>query len=507
MGIDLEHSTLRIRRTPLVDGSGGIEDAQLVVLVGHATGRRYIVAADLELGRGPESPVEILDDGVSRRHARISRGEHGYTIEDLGSRNGTFVNGQRVDSHPLRFGDKIAVGSRTVMLFANRDRFEQQRTQAQKLQALGQLAGGIAHDFNNLLGVVLANASHLRGMPRLEESVVRSSLAEVETAARRAVDLTRQLLAFARSSQRQHLPMSIADVVDDARRLLSRTLHRSVEISADVERELAAVGDASAVLQVLMNLCINAGDAMLDGGTLEITARAAQVSVDEISSAELLTPGRYIALTVRDSGEGIDPDVLPRIFEPFFTTKPRGQGTGLGLATAHAVVRDHGGSIRVQSVLGGGTTFTVLLPAATGQLQRKSDLVLTDEITLSAVVLLADDEELVRSSAARVLEHAGMEVILAGDGVDAVERFEESADRIELVIMDLDMPRLDGERAFAKIHANRADVPVLISSGYVGSERETALRDAGVDGILSKPYDSRTLMQAVANVLRAQRRK
>ncbi len=301
--------------------------------------------------------------------------------------------------------------------------------------------------------------------------------------------------------------MSIADVVDDASKLLSRTLHRSVEISVDVEPNIAAVGDASAVLQVLMNLCINAGDAMLDGGALEITARAAHVCVDEISSAELLTPGRYVALTVRDTGAGIDPDVLPRIFEPFFTTKPRGRGTGLGLATAHAVVRDHGGAIRVQSTLGGGTTFTVLLPAATGQLQRGSDAALTDEITLSAVVLLADDEELVRSSAARVLEHAGMEVILAQDGVDAVERFEESAERIELVIMDLDMPRMDGERAFSQIHAKRAEVPVLISSGYVGSEREMALRDAGVDGILSKPYDSRTLMQAVANVLRAQRRK
>jgi len=502
VGETFEHSTLRIRRTPSMERvrSPDVDDAQLVVLVGHASGRRYVVGSEIELGRGSGSPIELLDDGVSRQHARVRRTGDGYTIEDLGSRNGTFVNGERITEATLNFGDKIAVGSRTVLLFANRDRFEDQRIQAQKLQALGQLSGGIAHDFNNLLGVALANTTHLQELQKqgpVSDETLRSALADIETAARRAVDLTRQLLAFARSGQRRHETVSLSNVVADAERLLRRTLHRSIELETTVADTLAVVGDPSQLLQVLMNLCINAGDAMPEGGLLSIEVRRASYPEVDLGGTDLLSNGDVAVLRVVDEGVGMDAAVRARAFEPFFTTKPRGKGTGLGLATVHAIVRDHGGHIRLDSVQGQGTTFEVLLPCGASRPEIDPRNTTRTGLQLSGVVLLADDETLVRTATRRVLEHAGLEVIEACDGAQAVDLYSSNADRVDLVILDLDMPQMDGEQAFRRLHALAPELPVLISSGYIDGDRERALRDAGVDGLLPKPYDSSALLKAV----------
>lgn len=481
-----------------------VEDAQLVVLVGHASGRRYVVGTEIELGRGSGSPIELLDDGVSRRHARVRKTPAGYTIEDLGSRNGTFVNGERIDDATLNFGDKIAVGSRTVLLFANRDRFEDQRIQAQKLQALGQLSGGIAHDFNNLLGVVLANTTHLQelqGGPGVSSGIpedrLRASLADIETAARRAVDLTRQLLAFARSGQRRHEMVSLSTVVADAERLLRRTLDRSIELETTVEDALLVVGDPSQLLQVLMNLCINAGDAMPNGGALRISVGRASSSDVDLDGTDMVSIGDVAVLRVVDEGVGMDATVRARAFEPFFTTKPRGKGTGLGLATAHAIVRDHGGHIRLDSAVGQGTTFEVILPCGDGRPTVAPPNTTRTGVQLHGVVLLADDETLVRTATRRVLEHAGLEVIEACDGAQAVDMYSSNTDRVDLVILDLDMPRMNGEQAFRRLHALAPELPVLISSGYIDGGRERSLREAGVDGLLHKPYDSSALLEAV----------
>lgn len=503
VGESFDHSTLRIRRTPALERvrDPTVDDAQLVVLVGHASGRRYVVGPEIALGRGSGSPIELLDDGVSRHHARVRRTDSGYTIEDLDSRNGTFVNGERITKSALNFGDKIAVGSRTVLLFANRDRFEDQRIQAQKLQALGQLSGGIAHDFNNLLGVVLANTTHLQGLQKqgpIADDRLRASLADIETASRRAVDLTRQLLAFARSGQRRHETVSLASVVEDAERLLRRTLHRSIELETRVEEDITVVGDPSQLLQILMNLCINAGDAMPEGGGLSIEVRRASHPEVDLGGTDLLTHGDVAALRVIDEGLGMDAGVRARVFEPFFTTKPRGKGTGLGLATVHAIVRDHGGHIRVESESGEGTTFEVLLPCGSSRPEVDPRHTSRTGVHLRGVVLLADDESLIRAASQRVLQHAGLEVIEACDGAQAVDLYSSNADRVDLIILDLDMPHMDGEQAFHRLHALAPNVPILISSGYIDGERERSLREAGVDGLLHKPYDSVALLKAVA---------
>jgi CheY-like chemotaxis protein len=286
--------------------------------------------------------------------------------------------------------------------------------------------------------------------------------------------------------------------------LLRRTLHRSIEIRSEAAEGLAVIGDPSQLLQVLMNLCINAGDAMPTGGRLTIEADHVVLDPNDIGEDEIHTPGAYVRIRVRDDGIGMAPEIRDRIFEPFFTTKPRGKGTGLGLATAHAIVRDHGGHIAVETEPGTGTTFEVLLPAAS-ELPQAGPRRLTDETLppLRGVVLLADDEELVRAATGRVLQHAGLEVLTACDGQDALDVFAANADRIDIVLLDLDMPYLDGEQVYARLHALMPSLRVIISSGYLDCEREAKLRHAGVDGILYKPYDSLTLMQAVAKVLGA----
>ena len=497
---DTESATLRVHRRPS-DEDFGDPEAHLVVLVGHAMGRRYRLADEMVVGRGADSPIEILDDGVSRRHCALRRNGTGWEIEDLSSRNGTYVNGDRIDKRKLEFGDKIAVGSQTVLLFTSRDRFEDQRLQAQKLQALGQLAGGIAHDFNNLLGVVLANVTHLLSLHELHHDQARRSLTEVETAARRAVDLTNQLLAFARSGRRQHKATSTAALIGDATRLLRRTLHRSILVESDAPTNLAVAGDASQLLQVLMNLCINAGDAMPEGGRLSIRAWQQAVHGGD-TGLELLMPGDYVLIEVADTGHGMDEKTRARVFEPFFTTKPKGKGTGLGLATAFAIVRDHGGQIAVQSQPGAGASFTVYLPQSSAQV-AKPERVTQERVAsaLACTVLVADDEELVRYATQRVIQHAGGVVLTACDGAEAVEEFRRRQDEIDLVILDLDMPQLNGEQAFLQIHALAPQKPVLISSGYVLREREASLRAIGVHGFLHKPYDSVTLVSTIAKVL------
>jgi CheY-like chemotaxis protein len=224
----------------------------------------------------------------------------------------------------------------------------------------------------------------------------------------------------------------------------------------------------------------------------------------------MLAPlGDVVVVTIEDTGVGMDEQVLHRAFEPFFTTKPRGVGTGLGLATARAIARDHGGHIGVRSEVGRGTTVFLVLPLRQGSTGVREARTIDEQAPLSGTVLVADDEELVRNATQRVLQHAGLEVVTAADGEQAVELFTAHPDRFDVVILDLDMPGLDGEQVFQRLRELDPGVRVLISSGYLDREREGTLRAAGIDGILDKPYDSLTLLRAVANFIRdgQQRRK
>jgi len=383
---------------------------RLVVLMGDQRGRRYRLEGEaFVLGRAEGCEIQLDDTRISRRHARVFReGEHWY-IEDLDSRNGTLVGGEEITAPTrLSLGDRIQLSGQTLLLFTRQDPMEDLLLHRQQMEVIGHLAAGIAHDFNNLLNVIATSAAHLDALPRdttLDDRSVRACLADIDAASERAAELTGRLLKIARRRERPRDPEEqIADVTviaQDALNLLRRTFDQSIAIESDVGEDLAVRGDRAALNQLIMNLCINARDAMPEGGTLTLTVRRDDGGGDR--------PGQ-VSIEVADTGVGMDDDTRQRVFEPFFTTKRKGAGSGLGLATAYEVVTNLGGSIDVESTPGQGSTFRIRLPEATardpGAGRRRRRRISTWDSRQapkdSGRILVVDDQELVRKSISRL---------------------------------------------------------------------------------------------------------
>ncbi len=477
---------------------GGDPAAQLVILVGPDAGHRFPVHDDIVIGRDADVGVIVQDDGVSRRHSAIRRNAGGeFIIEDLGSRNGTFVNGVRIGTAPLHSGDKVAIGSTTILLFTRHDRYEEQVLQAQKLHLLGQLAGGIAHDFNNLIVTVLGNVTYLKDKPA-PASELADCLDEIEAAARRAAELTGQLMSFARPQRRVREAVVLERLVAEVVGLLRRTVPRSLEIVTDIPPDLAVVGDPAQLLQVLMNGCVNAKQAMPTGGVLRIEASALP---------GLPNGGPLVRIVVEDTGVGMDAATLAAAFQPFFTTKAKGEGTGLGLATAYRIVQAHGGDVTLTSEVGVGTRLIVSLPAAKAGETGPVAIEAPQRARLSGRALLVDDEPLVRNTTRRILERFGLVVVIAVDGLDAVEVHASATDSFDVAIVDLDMPNLDGEQAIARMRARDPKLTVIVASGHSDAERERRLMAAGRTTMLNKPFDADRLWRQVASALGVTQRK
>lgn len=381
-----------------------------------------------------------------------------------------------------------------------RRQLEDQLRQAQKMEALGQLAGGIAHDFNNLLTAVLGNL----GMVRLPPDDPNTALIRtVEQAAGRAADLTRKLLGYARRNQLLLAPtrpeVLIAEVVD----ILRHTLDPRIEIVVAVETDSIVEADATLINQALINLCLNARDAMPNGGTL--TLAADDIRLDGELPHPDARPGAYVRLTVSDTGLGISEEIRNRLFEPFFTTKSVGKGTGLGLPMVHGIMKQHEGFVTMDSTPGSGASFSLYLPAA-GALARpesspsrpESPLQSTPPPPRNSTILIVDDEDMIRNLGRSILEADGFKVLEAGDGVDAVDLFERERDRISLVLLDMTMPRLSGRDAFQQMRQIDPGVRVLFSSGY--SPEDVSEID-GSAGLLTKPYRPNDLLVAVRKAL------
>jgi two-component system, cell cycle sensor histidine kinase and response regulator CckA len=496
MGHDPQMSTLRTpsgpRRAARTRQNSSVQQAALlVVLVGPDAGKRITVGDGVIVGRDVDGRGLIIDEGVSRRHMRVSRQADGsHLVEDLGSRNGTYVNGQRVEAAPLQSGDKVAVGSGTILLFTRNDRYEEQVVRAQKMQALGQLAGGVAHDFNNLVLAILGNVDYLKTRDHDAPPDVTECLGEIETAARRAAQLTRQLLSFARKRESVMEPVDIPALVHEATSLLRRTLPRNVELVADVTPGLGVMGDSAQLLQVLINAGINAGQAMPTGGRLGIRAERFSMHGDTMPIG--LTPGRYVRIEIDDSGMGMDADTLSRAFQPFFSTKPDGEGTGLGLSTAQSVVRDHGGEIDIRSRVGEGTRVSVYLPAS----EPSRPLHLAADAPLSAldgVVLLVDEEPLVRNTARRLLQSFGIDALVAADAVEASVLIERRGPAIDLVVFGDELPGSTLESLVADLRQWVPNAELVVSTSKTEPERMEQLEQLGVLGLLRKPYGARAL--------------
>ena len=483
--------------------------ASLVVLVGPDAGRKLTVGDSIEIGRDVAGEGLLSDDGASRRHARVERmSDDGFRVTDLGSRNGTFVNGAKIKELSLHSGDKIAVGARTILLFTRYDRYEAHILQQQKMQALGQLAGGIAHDFNNLLAAVLGNVSYLSASRTPSQNEVDECLAEIEIAARRAAELTRHLLDYAREREASLLPVAISRMLDEATRLLRRALPRRIEVQTEVEPELWVMGDAALLLQVVMNAGINAGQAMPEGGALKIRVDRTTVDSHSDTGRAELSKGRYIRIRITDGGVGMDEATLQRVFHPFFSTKPEGQGTGMGMANAQGIVREHGGDIDIDSEVGRGSCVTVYLPEAEPSRRDDAPGAIASE-ALHGVVLLADDDPLVRATTQRLLKGFGLDVRMAADGRAAralLDDMLEAGMSPDVAIVGDELRLLTTERLLPVLRTQAPRTRVLVSSGKLDLSRRDAYRDLGAQGFLSKPYDATTLHSVMRAALSRSRR-
>lgn len=363
--------------------------------------------------------------------------------------------------------------------------------QSQKLEAIGTLAGGIAHDFNNLLTGILGHAELLKAHNG-SAAENAASVQVIETAALRARELTSQLLGYARKGHYQSLDVNLQDMLDETIRLTARTLSKNIRIECDVPPEpLYVRGDPAQINQALLNLVVNARDAMPQGGTLHISLRETVLdSALQLNQHELLQPGRYCEIALRDTGSGILAEHLPRIFDPFFTDKPKGQGTGLGLAMVHGVTRNHGGGVSVLSTPGQGATFTIYLPLCEAPRTQGSASVpaAAPPTVCQGHVLLIDDEALIRELGSVLLGKLGYSVALAEDGRSGLEHYRLQRDRIDLVIVDMNMPNMGGPECVRHLVALDPTVRIIIATGFSQHDMGDLLGIPNVCGFLQKPF-------------------
>ncbi len=365
---------------------------------------------------------------------------------------------------------------------------EEALQQSQKMEAIGRLAGGVAHDFNNLLTGILACAAELRDT---EDAVVKRAAGTIEQAADRAAELTRQLLGFARRGKYRTYAVAADEVLDAVVRLVDRTTGKRVQIEHEPAPASAVMnGDPGQLEQVFLNLALNACDAMSDGGQLRFSTSCVELD-------ETMTPpeagnetGRFVRIAVQDSGHGIEESDLVRIFEPFFTTKPPGQGTGMGLAMVYGIVQNHGGWVDVESSVGEGTTFTVWLPAADGPAKQRdlpaaSRTGKTDRIIR---VLVVDDEQVVRDTLDNLLTRLGYVVYTVSSGEAAIEWFQVNLDEVDVVVIDMVMPGMDGQECFQELRELDPDVRAVLSTGYGLDGAVRNILAEGMRGFVQKPY-------------------
>jgi two-component system, cell cycle sensor histidine kinase and response regulator CckA len=470
--------------------------AKLVVLRGQGTGKSHVIADGAIIGRSPEAPVQLLHDDVSRQHAQIKRtGPGTFTLRDLGSRNGTMVNGVPIETQVLNFGDMIRVGAKAILLFTQHDEAEDRLLQSQKMESIGRLASGVAHDFKNLLCTILGYADFIRQKNPPDDLV--DSLAAIQLAAERGVELTRQLLGFARGGVDEHKPVDIAALLDEVRLLIKRTVNPNITVKLQVERGTTALGAPSQLHQVLMNLCINACDAMPTGGQLSLSSERILLGEADMLVLPQLAPGPYIVITVGDTGHGMSAETMRHIFEPFYTTKEAGKGTGMGLAIVYGIVNNHGGQIEVESKVGGGSVFRVHLPAA-GATQEKPEQTMT--MVVPSLALVVDPDEKARGAVQRLLEDQGLGMFWASSSAEALKMFEQHAELIEIVLFDLGLPGADPAAMLHALRRIKPAVQVLLTGSPADKSSARALLAAGADGFLQKPYDSRAISDAVAKV-------
>ena len=381
-------------------------------------------------------------------------------------------------------------------------KLQEQLIQSQKMEAVGTLAGGISHDFNNVLQPILGY-SELLLQRKKEGEPDYADIQKIYQAGLRGADMIKSLMTFSRKTETKFVPVDLNQEITLVQYLLSQTIPKNIKIDVHLSEVLESIqGDSSQIGQVLMNLGVNARDAMPDGGTLSIETANIQLGKENcITCLEEIKPGSYVLLTVSDTGQGMDKETLSHIFEPFFTTKEEGKGTGLGLATVYGIVKRHGGHISCYSEPGIGTSFKIYLPA----IQTKKELETpTFEKAIpsgTGTILLVEDDESTRNLSATILNNFGYKVITAGDGKEALEIYQVEKDRIDLIMLDLIMPIMDGKRCLEEILRVNPNAKVVIASGYSEGGPANWATPVGAKGFVQKPYDMRELLTRIREVL------
>lgn len=410
-----------------------------------------------------------------------------------------------IESHWTLLRDEI--GEPKSILAINTDisekrALEEQFFRSQRMESIGALAGGIAHDLNNVLGPIIMGIDLLKR--RMAGSESSGVLEMMETSGRRGADMVKQVLLFARGIEGHRAPISPARLITDLQRIVRDTFPKSISVDADVPAETWDIsGDHTQLHQVLLNLCVNARDAMGDGGPLRISARNHQIDEQAATMMRPVVPaGPYVVLEVADTGEGMPPEVVKRIFEPFFTTKEPGKGTGLGLSTTHAIVKSHRGFITVKSELRRGTTFQVSLPAEIKSPNTERET-MAEEIPRGngELILIIDDEAAARSITGQTLETFGYRVLRAGDGIEGIVAYAKQPDEIAAVITDMEMPVMDGAATIRVLLRMNPKVKIIAASGSTTRAMEAEAAREGVTHFMAKPYTAETMLRTLSDLL------
>ena len=369
------------------------------------------------------------------------------------------------------------------------------------MEAIGTLAGGIAHDFNNILTAIIGYGNLLQ-MQLDEDSPSIHNVEQILASAERATNLTQNLLAFSRKQLINPRPINLNESIKDVKKLLAMLIREDIEIKVELTREdLVVMADSGQIEEVLMNLATNARDAMPDGGVLTIATESVELNREFFKAGDHERPGRYGLLSVTDTGIGMDEKTKEKIFDPFFTTKEVGKGTGLGLSMIYGIVKQHEGYLDVSSNPGEGTTFRIYLPLVEAEVEKKKSKSLYPPAGGTETVLLAEDDESVRMLIKEVLERSGYEVIEAIDGEDAVRKFMENEEKIQIFLTDVVMPKKNGKEVYEEIIKTKPDIKALFISGYASDViHKQGIIEEGIN-FISKPVLPEVRLRKIREVL------
>jgi len=432
----------------------------------------------------------VRQHGILDRHELEMRQHNGDPVYVVARLIGNFSNGELTELQVYLFND------------TKRKQMEHQLVQAQKMEGLGTLAGGIAHDFNNILAIILGYTNKLESS-HSKPNEFPGAIKIIKEAVERGAALVQQLLTSARQTEARLSSLDLNALVRELERMLQATFPKMINFDLELAPDLPLItADKSQIHQVLLNLCVNARDAMPTGGTITLsTSITAGAELTEMFSG--VTADNYACVRVRDTGMGMTRQVKSHIFEPFFTTKERGKGTGLGLSVVYGVVNNHRGFVQVESETGAGTSFIIYLPVKQSPVELGGgDRTRTaGGQNIPQTILLVEDEEMLRELGVSILESEGFRVLAAKDGVEAVAVFEANSEEIGLVVCDLGLPRLGGREAFLKMKERKPSVRAIVASGYLEPTIRSEMLKAGVIDTIQKPYDFNDLLAKIRSVI------